>query len=601
VSPFIKDTSIEEVQSAADIVEVVSEYTSLRKKGSTYLGLCPFHQEKTPSFSVSKDKGLYYCFGCGVGGDTLNFIRELENLSFSEAVEHLADRFSVEIKYEEGRGPSAEGREREVALREILEKATRFYERYLWETKKGEPAREYLAARGLNEEVARLFRVGLSPEAWRGLLDKAVQDGFTEQDLVDTGLVVRREVRGKVRTYDRFRGRLMFPLVDHRGRVLGFGGRALGDSSPKYLNSPEGPLYRKGRLLYGLYQAKKAMAREDESLVVEGYTDVLALSQAGVENAVASMGTALTEGQVRLMTRFAKNITLMFDADKAGVGAALRSGGLARRQGLRPRVVALPTGEDPADVAASSGPDGIKELLSARTSLLRFELQRVMDSADLSDTEGRIRAFDDVRELLSKAVSSQEREEEVAFVADRLHLSEANVSALLREAAERSGPSASREDFHSTGPIIDKVLSAEAALERDFLVSAACNPGQAGETLNNLSSDHFVDRVHREVFRALKGALTADDPAGKLRDLAGGDSEVGRFFVRIVMEVEEDRYSSAVMDELSLRLQKAHLSRRIAEFREKMELGEEVDERSMWRLEFLFQRVHEALTGLDEA
>src|SRR5660398_268426 len=325
VSPFIKDTSIEEVQSAADIVEVVSEYTSLRKKGSTYLGLCPFHQEKTPSFSVSKDKGLYYCFGCGVGGDTLNFIRELENLSFSEAVEHLADRFSVEIKYEEGRGPSAEGREREVALREILEKATRFYERYLWETKKGEPAREYLAARGLNEEVARLFRVGLSPEAWRGLLDKAVQDGFTEQDLIDTGLVVRREVRGKVRTYDRFRGRLMFPLVDHRGRVLGFGGRALGDSSPKYLNSPEGPLYRKGRLLYGLYQAKKAMAREDES----------------------------------------------------------------------PGVVALPTGEDPADVAASSGPDGIKELLSARTSLLRFELQRVMDSADLSDTEGRIRAFDD--------------------------------------------------------------------------------------------------------------------------------------------------------------------------------------------------------------
>lgn len=594
MSPFIKDASVEEVRAVADIVEVVSGYTSLRKRGSTHLGLCPFHQEKTPSFSVSREKGLYYCFGCGAGGDTLDLVQELESLSFAEAVEYLGDRFSVEIEYQEG-GPSVEKKEKEARLQEILEKATRFYERYLWETKKGEGARGYLTGRGLDEDVVRAFRLGLSPEGWRDLLGKAVQDGHSEQDLIDAGLVIKREQRGGGRAYDRFRGRLMFPLIDHRGRVLGFGGRNLGEDDPKYLNSPEGPLYRKGRLLYGLYQARKAVAQEDEILVVEGYTDVLALCQAGTRNVVASMGTALTEEQLRLMTRFTKNITFMFDADKAGAEAAVRSGGVARRQGLRPMVVELPSGEDPADVAGSLGPEGIKELLSGRVSLLRFELQRALDGADLYSAEGRVRAFEEAREILSRVVSPQEREEEVAFVADRLHLSEENVSALLRGAVER--PSAGGS---AASPVRDKVLSAESVLERDFLVAAACNPARAGEVLEGLARDHFTDRVHQEVFRTLKEALAAEQPAEALQDLADGDSEVGRFFVRIVMEAEEEKYSAGVMEELSLRLQKAELSRRIAELRKRMEAGQEVDERSMYRMELLLQRVHTTLAGLEE-
>ena len=258
--------------AAAGIVDLVSGYTSLRKRGATYVGLCPFHQEKTPSFSVSADKGLYYCFGCGEGGDVLRFVERTENLSFNEAVEYLAQRYGITLEFEEGAGPDAGRREREARLLLALDRAATFYERHLWETQKGKAARDYLVARGLSEEVCRLFRVGWSPGEWQGLHRRAQKEGFTDSELDEAGLLVRQGTKA----YDRFRDRLMFPLIDHRGRVVGFGGRTLKDETPKYLNSPEGPLYQKGRLLYGLFQARKAIADQDEVIVVEGYTDVMA-------------------------------------------------------------------------------------------------------------------------------------------------------------------------------------------------------------------------------------------------------------------------------------------------------------------------------------
>ncbi|MBC7293586.1 MAG: DNA primase, partial [Thermoleophilia bacterium] len=217
MSPLIKDSSVQAVLAAADIVEVVSGYTSLRKRGTTYVGLCPFHREKTPSFTVSADKGLYYCFGWGEGGDVVRFLERMENLSFAEAVENLAERFGVPLEWEEGAGPDKSRRDREARLLHLLEKAAAFYERYLWETKSGQTARDYLGARGLQPEVCRAFRLGLAPDEWRGLYHRAIKDGFTERELEEAGLVVRQADK----TYDRFRGRLMFPLVDHRGRVVG--------------------------------------------------------------------------------------------------------------------------------------------------------------------------------------------------------------------------------------------------------------------------------------------------------------------------------------------------------------------------------------------
>jgi len=331
----IEKASVEEVVQAADMLEVVGLRTQLRKAGANYTGLCPFHQEKTPSFSVDPVEKLYYCFGCGEGGDLLAFVQKVENLTFAEAVESLADRYGVTLRYEESGATDADRRRRE-RLRRLLEQACAYYERVLWEAHLAEAARAYLAQRGLSEEAAKEYRLGYSFAAWSKLRDAALVKGFSEKELLDAGLTVPGR-RGS--GYDRFRGRLMFPLTDERGRVLGFGARTLGDDKPKYLNSPETPLYHKSEALFGLDKAKQAASREDALFVVEGYTDVLALVQAGVRNVVASMGTALTEEQLKRMVRLTRNLYLCFDADAAGQGAMTRALSVGRSLGITLRVV----------------------------------------------------------------------------------------------------------------------------------------------------------------------------------------------------------------------------------------------------------------------
>jgi len=604
VSPFIKDSSVQAVLAAANIIDVVSGYTSLRKRGSTYSGLCPFHQEKTPSFTVSADKGLYYCFGCGEGGDVVRFLERMENLSFSEVIEQLGERFGIPVEYEEGAGPDAGHKDHQARLLQALEKAATFYQRYLWETEKGRVAREYLQKRGLGEEVCRTFRVGFSPDEWRGLHSRAAREGFTDRELDEAGLLIRQN--GK--TYDRFRGRLMFPLVDHRGRVLGFGGRTLKDETPKYLNSPEGPLYQKGRLLYGLFQARKAIADADEVIVVEGYTDVIGLVQAGVENAVASMGTALTDAQIGLMTRFTSNVVFMFDADRAGTEAMLRSGELARSHSLRPMVAVLPAGRDPADIAVQDGKEAVGRVRAAMMSLLAFELRQALSRGDTTTTEGRVRAFDEVRRIMARTSSAKEWEEELPMLVDRLHLNETSVRQLLRGAPTASR---ARQTAPSTGvqPLLtDRLLGIQAGIERDFLVAAACNPQRAVQILEALTPDHFVDPLNREVFTGLRDALALmtehddrDAAFDELKARARGGSEATPLFVRLVMEADQGRFSAAVLDELHLRLQEQHLTREIAALRAILDSGEDVSEeqRRLVGLERVLQQVRARLTALD--
>ena len=439
------------------------------------------------------------------------FLERIESLSFVEAAEQLAQRFAVVLEYEDGGGADRQVRGGEKRLLDLLEKTATFYQRFLWESKEGARAQEYLESRGLRRAACEEFRVGLAPAGWRGLYGKAREQGFTEQELEAAGLVVRQPGT----TYDRFRARLMFPLVDHRGRVVGFGGRSLGDESPKYLNSSEGPVYRKGRLLYGLFQARKAIAEADEVLVVEGYTDVLALSQAGVHNAVASMGTALTDGQLDLLARFTRDVTFMFDADRAGAEAAVRSGDLARRHGFHAMVVALPAGSDPADVATSGGAEAVARLTRGRLSLLGYELRRALDGSDVTTAEGRVRAFDVVREILGRTGSPKEREEEMRVVADRLRLSSDNIELLLRTPAATSGSSRwacgaahvhrspGRPGSHrgmSSTAYRERLRSPEATVEREFLVAAFSHPEAALPLLEGITPEHFVDPLHRDVF-----------------------------------------------------------------------------------------------------
>src|ERR671924_363713 len=369
----IRDSSVRDVKAAADMVEVVSSRTPLRRaSGTRFTGRCPFHEEKTPSFSVNPVDKLYYCFGCGKGGDAISFVRETENLDFVGAIEWLAERFRVSLEYEEASPRVEEARKRRERLYALLDQTTSYFERLLWEGETGAPVRAYLEERGLGKGIAKEFRLGLSPG--RGLAEKAREKGFSLEEIHAAGLAT-------VRGGDYFPMRLMFPLADARGRVVGFQARKLRDDDPlrgKYVNSPEGELFHKGSVLYGLHLARAAISKQDSAAVVEGNTDVIALRQAGFEPVVASMGTALTEGHLRELGRLTRRLYLCFDADAAGQEATLRGMELAAGQGFDVRVVTLPKGLDPADA-----PEGFADRLAGAESYLlyrvRLELERSAD------------------------------------------------------------------------------------------------------------------------------------------------------------------------------------------------------------------------------
>src|SRR6478609_8398925 len=325
----MKDSSVEAVKAAADFVDVVSARTQLRKSGGRYSGRCPFHDERTPSFSVNAVDKLYYCFGCGAKGDLITFVRETEGLDFAGAIEWLGERFRVPIEYEESSPAQDAARKRRERMFALLDQAATFYERTLWDSQAGGMARDYLKGRGLNEEVCREFRLGLALGG-DSLARKALAKGFTREELRAAGLT-------RQRGDDFFKRRLLFPLTDARGRVLGFQARKLFDDDPlpaKYVNTPESELFRKGSVVYGLDKARAAIAKEDRACVVEGNTDVIALRQAGFHPVVASMGTALTDQQLKELGRLSKRLWLAFDGDAAGESAALRGMDLAVAQGF---------------------------------------------------------------------------------------------------------------------------------------------------------------------------------------------------------------------------------------------------------------------------
>ena len=493
----IKDSSVEEVKAAADIVAVVSGRTQLRKTGARFMGRCPFHEERTPSFSVNPVEKFYYCFGCGAKGDLITFVRETEQLDFAGAVEWLADRFNVQLDYEETSPQQDARRRRRERLYELLDAASAFYERYLWESQAGSLARDYLAGRGLHEEVCREYRLGLALGGTT-LARKAHELGFTRDELAAAGLVNRRG-------NDYFSGRLLFPLADARGRVLGFQARKLREEDPlraKYVNSPEGELFRKGDLLYGLDRARAAIAKQERAVVVEGNTDVLALRQAGLEPVVASMGTALTERQLKELGRLTSRLWLCFDGDAAGEAATLRGMELAAAQGFDVHVVALPPGFDPADLA-----DGFEQRLAGAESYLlyrtRIEIERAGDRQ-----EGFVR----VREVLARFEDSPQRQDAIRYAADKLGLPKETQAGL----APPVGSSA-------TGRVSPRLLDAGARLERNALAGVTAHRSLV-PILAELGPEHFDSEEHRRLRDDLVGG-GATDPELDARAAAEGIDE----------------------------------------------------------------------------
>ena len=522
----IKDTSVAEVKAAADIVDVVSARTSLRRASSSrFTGRCPFHEERTPSFSVDPVDKLYYCFGCGKGGDVVRFVQETENLDFAGAIEWLADRFRVQLEYEETSPHADAARRRRERLTALLEQATTYFERVLWDSETGASVRDYLTGRGLAEEISREFRLGLSRGS--GLVVKARESGFTIEEIRAAGLANQRG-------NDYFPFRLMFPLADARGRVIGFQARRLRDDDPlrgKYVNTPESELFKKGNVLYGLHLARPAIAKKDRAIVVEGNTDVIALRQAGVEPVVASMGTALTEAQLRELGRLTKRLFLCFDADAAGQEATLRGMELAVRQGFDVRVVALPRGEDPADA-----PDSFAARLGSAESYLHYRVRITLER-----TTDRQEAFVRAREILAPVEDSPERQEALRLLADRLDLPRETLAGLAPSNVARtdSAPAASTP----------RLLEAGLQRERDLLAAVVRNPSLVPE-LAALTPDHFDDPLHRRFRESLVERTPEDEELLALR------AELGA-------RADRDELDERTGKELLLRLHERRLRREL--------------------------------------
>ncbi len=476
--------SRDRVRDAVDMVALVSARTELRRAGAnSYFGLCPFHEERTPSFHVSPDEKLYHCFGCQASGDPFSFVMETEGLDFTGALEALAGRFGVQLEAEAENPQAAARRQRRERLQSLLARAAVYYMRCLWESREAERAREYLLGRGLSEETLRSFRIGYAPSAWDRMLGASRSAGFSEEELLTVGLVQRsKDQPGRI--YDRFRERIMFPASDARGQVLGFGARAMRENQlPKYLNTADGELYHKREVLYGIDLARSAAARAGRMIIVEGYTDVLALHQAGFSNTVGVMGTSLTEEQLGALARVVAVIELCLDADRAGQEAMLRAARLAAGRRIELRVVPLPSGTDPAELVEREGAEALGALVESSVPFVVFEVERILEGADTASAEGRDRALDELRPVLAELPASVLREDLLRRIAGRLELSEARVGSLALGGAAGSASRGGADRPAAAGRPAQTALGADRGVraERTFLALCVALP-EAGRS-----------------------------------------------------------------------------------------------------------------------
>jgi DNA primase len=526
---YTKD-SIERVRDAVDMVELVGARSELRPRGGgNFTGLCPFHDERTPSFSVNAAKKVYYCFGCQESGDAIDFVKATEGLDFREAVEALAERYNVELKRED-EDPEAElRRQRRQRLLELVERATAYYERVLWQSPEAARARAYLEERGLGDEVLRKFRVGYAPSAWDSVMMAAQRLGFSREELAAAGLGQQGRGGG---FYDRFRGRIMFPLADPRGKVLGFGARAMrDDQGPKYVNTSENELYHKGRQLFGIDHARSSAARLGRVVAVEGYTDVLALHQAGVTESVAIMGTALTQEQMAGLAQAAHTVYLALDADRAGQAAMLRAAGAAKEKKLELLVVDMPEGADPADLIARDGPEAFQKRLAAAREVPDFAARRIIAQADLDAPRGRDEALAEVRPLVAKLVSKPATHDElVRYLSDRLevpreYLLAQNPTPITPPAPDGAAP-----------------LRFDATYKAERELLAMCWRSELGhEYIERLTDDHFVSRPLRYCRAHLQ--RNWDEPLADLPD----DPSVAAAIKDVAMPADEMDVSDDVL------------------------------------------------------
>lgn len=532
---MIPDTVVQQVRDRADIVDLLSEYLQLKRAGKDFKALCPFHTEKTPSFYVVPAKGFYNCFGCGESGDIFTFLMKRQGLGFTDAVRVIAARVGVEIPEEEA------ARRQEEAHRAVYEAvafAADYYRRQL-AGPKGEKARRYLKDRGIDDAAVERFQIGYAPNEWRGLREAAHKHGIEDAVLDEAGLIKKSEKSDE--PYDRLRDRVIFPTTDLGGRIVAFGGRVLGPASegaPKYLNSPETPIYHKGRLLYGIHWARAAIRREEVALVVEGYLDYVSLASRGVENVVAGLGTAMTAEQAQLLSRYADKVLLLYDSDAAGLRATFRTADALLREGVHPLVVTLPPGEDPDSVVRKGGAAALKPYLDDAVDVLERKLLILEQRGYFADIEGIRKAIDGLLPTLRAAQDAALKDIYIARVAERTGVRRetlaAEADATPREAQAptpfrpSSGSPERGPDRQGHGgrrgapPGRGRALPGSAG-QRKILLVLLRDASRIAEMAAELQPDDFSDPGYRNLFDVLSahGSLPEGDPAEAGIDEAG--------------------------------------------------------------------------------
>jgi DNA primase len=551
-SPFFPESFIARIKDAVNIVQVISETVSLKKSGKNFQGLCPFHVEKTPSFTVSEEKQMFHCFGCGLGGNVFTFLMHYHHLSFPEVVAELAGRLGIPLPQSSSApGRDGEAENHQEALRNLHQAAAEYYHRLLTQGKIGQKGRDYLVLRGIKQELVREFFLGLAPEGWDHLLRFAEGRKFPVSLLEQSGLVIKKDKGGY---YDRFRNRLLFPIQDERKRVIGFGGRALAGESPKYLNSPESPLFNKGKVLYGLPQALPFIRKTNRVIIVEGYFDCLTLHQHGFKQTVATLGTALTREQIRKIKGLAEEVLLLFDGDQAGIRAALRSVPLFRQEGVRARIKVLPPEADPDKYCLQVGAERFAAELAQAEPMLTFFFNYELRSLEDGSAD-RVRLLERLTPHLQALESEVERSYYITWLSERLKIPETVLVRALAGRRQRTvTPTGTRPDP------AEKVSGWEWHIIGAALSIPAAAPLLLAEDLGEILETEEAKDLYRLMREEYLGRGEVD--AGRLLDRIEDQGLKNRISALVVRGPVEEKDHQAFLADLIKRIRLKRLERR---------------------------------------
>ena len=563
--PYYPEEIVESVRERNDIVDVVGSYVSLKKRGSTYFGLCPFHNEKTPSFSVTPSKQMYYCFGCGAGGNVFTFLMEYEHMEFVEAVQELAGRCGVTLPERELDDREKNEKNRREKMLDANREAARYYYAYMKQPG-GSRIYEYFKGRGLSDETIRRFGLGASGTFGRGLYSYLKRQGFDDSLMEDAGLICFSEDRG---AYDRFWSRAMFPIMDVRRRVIGFGGRVLGDGEPKYLNSPESKLFDKSRNLYGLCFAKSS--RREGLILCEGYMDVIALHQAGFDNAVASLGTAFTSGHAALVKRYGGSCYICFDSDGAGRKAALRAIPILNSAGIRSRVIDMTPHKDPDEFIKSLGAEAFEERIKNAENSFMFRVRISAEGYDLKDPAEKTEFFKSVSRMLLEFEEPLERENYITAIADKYHTGFENLRQLVAHEAgvAELGGVRQQEENEKSKRIAEQKADGYSKAQGFLLTAMSEDPGIYAKLKEYISPEDFREEVYNKVAMLLFSQLEEGrvNPAGIIDSFQDEESArlvSGLFHTRLEISGEGEDYKKALKDSV-IKLKDGSMEREIAD------------------------------------